>query len=136
MSRKLWTESENNIIIQGRERGLSYKEIAPQLPDRTFRSICVQGAKICSKGATKTWTDEEELRLVELRDKGLTNQQIADIMGRSHSAVKTKASQFIKEGLLEPLRSPPGRHILDCEGGVDTKEFYRENQLPEQYTLF
>lgn len=136
MARKLWTESENNIIIRGREAGLTYKEIAPQLPDRSFRSICVQGAKICGNKRDTLWTDDEELQLVELRDQGLTNQQIADIMGRSHSAVKTKASQFIKEGIIEPMRSPAGRHFLDCAGGVSVKDYYRENKLPEQYSLF
>ena len=101
---KLWTQEENELIVNGVNDGLNYKQIAELLPHRAYRSVAVQGNKLL--GALKRvtpWTEEQTLQLIELRDQGLSIPEIAEKMGRTYDNTKSKLSQLIKKGTIDPI---------------------------------
>lgn len=100
--RAKWTTEEDNILIEAKNNGLTYKEIVPLLPNRTFRSISVRGSEICPNiKANFRWTEEDEEKLIVLRQNSIPYDECAKILNRSLSAVKTKGYYLIKAGQLE-----------------------------------
>lgn len=95
--RKLWTDEENELIRKMRAQGFTYKQMVPYFPDRNLRTISVQANKLLEPTRTlKPWSTEEEEQLIALRSSGTGYKDIAEIMGRSYSAVKTKGSYLLK----------------------------------------
>lgn len=94
---KRWTDEENERIRTMREQGFTYKQMVPYFPDRNLRTISVQANKILEPSKVlKQWTEEEEAQLIELRKQKVSYKDIATILGRSYSAVKTKGSYLTK----------------------------------------
>lgn len=50
----------------------------------------------------ETWKKYEENKLIELRDQGKTANEIADNLNRSASSVRSKTTQLIRNGRIEP----------------------------------
>lgn len=101
MTRSVWTESENNVIVEARAQGLTYLEIRKLLPHRTHRAIAVQGAKLGNGITYEFWTDNQLCDLMDMRSEGLSYEIISRHIGRSHQSVKHKGAQLIREGLLD-----------------------------------
>jgi hypothetical protein len=94
--RKLWTTEEDDKIKLMRSQGMTYPQMVPHLPDRNLRTISVRANKILPPvKSMKAWTQEEEDQLVQLREDKVPYKEIAEIMGRSYSSVKTKGSALI-----------------------------------------
>lgn len=99
---KRWTDEENAIIIQSRQEGKTYKQMMELLSDRSLRAISVQGNKLTpsSRPQLKMWTEAEELELIRLREIGTPYPEIAEILGRTYIAVKSKGSNLICDGSM------------------------------------
>ena len=106
--RKLWTEEENQLIKTLRQAGLTYKQMVPHFPGRKQGSISMQASKLLEPSRVlKAWTPEEEEQLIELRLAKVPYKDIAEILGRSYSAVKTKGSYIITSQHPRPASKKP-----------------------------
>jgi hypothetical protein len=103
-----WSAEEDAILIQGKQEGLRFEDIAAQLPGRSRDATCLrwsvrmmpraedsrQSEPRPSK-ARRKWTDGELQRLIEMRvNERRALLDIAASLGRSSDAVKKAWSKF------------------------------------------
>lgn len=60
------------------------------------------------------WTDSETPKLVELWSRGDNVEQIAEVLGKSVSAVQTKAGRMSLRARRWPTRQHPTARIRPC----------------------
>jgi transcriptional regulator len=84
---KRWTEDEDQFILNLREEGFTYKEIASRLPDRSEAATKNRLATISSDNLRRRWTEEEKQKAFELKEAGHANKYIAKQLGRTSQAV-------------------------------------------------
>ena len=96
---KKWTNEENEKIRLMRGQGFTYKQMVPHFPDRNLRTISVQANKLLEPSKKLVnWSPDEEQKLIELRTNKIPYKEIAEILGRSYPAVKTKGSYLMSTG--------------------------------------
>ena len=103
-----WSAEEDAILIQGKQEGLHFEDIAAQLPGRSLNATYLrwsvhlmpraedsrQSESRPSK-ANRKWTDGELQRLIEMRvNERRAFRDIAASLGRSSLAVKVVWSKF------------------------------------------
>lgn len=103
-----WTKEKTDRIFELRQQGVSYQSIADefQTSNKNIATVITRMRNKPEYGDilhANKWTEEDLLKLVEFRSKGFNNKEIADLLGRAHTAVKQKASELVKSGVLTPI---------------------------------
>lgn len=85
---------DHKELIDDYNSGKTNAELA-EIYGSTPKAISMRLSRLRKLGWVGTkkevWTDEEDMRLVELKDQHMTNKEIAELMGRSYTSVKTRA---------------------------------------------
>lgn len=90
-----WTEDEEALIIKLRNEGLSVREIALRLPNRTVSAVRVKASQIAKKSTN--WTLEDKKLLVELKKQNKSANYIAKALNRTPNAINSYYSKFFNE---------------------------------------
>lgn len=111
-----WTNAEENILKNMRQKGCSFAEIASEL-GRTEEAVRTRNKRF-SKGINKTWSKaEEEI----LKDSGKTRFELAILLNKSERAVGSKleklrlidTSSYTDEYLLDLVRKYKSKNNLN-----------------------
>ena len=96
--KKFWTKEEDEELIRQRSY-LSYDDI--QVPGRTKIAIKARISHLVSIGLiprrqliVNRWTEEEETLMVSLLESGCSTAEVAEALGRTCEAVKTRRKRF------------------------------------------
>jgi hypothetical protein len=95
-----WRPEEIETLMQKRQEGLSYQDIAAQLPGRTetavsYQYIAQSQRRPLPMKERRAWMEADLQRLIETRVKERrSNTDIAVHLGRSHKAVGTAWSRW------------------------------------------
>jgi DNA-binding NarL/FixJ family response regulator len=88
-----WSPEEDELMVKLRMQGLTAREIACRLKDRTEDSVRV---RLASKAKVRVrWTKEEEEKLLELKAAYNSNRKIAYELGRTTRAVEAKLKELM-----------------------------------------
>lgn len=101
---KRWTEEEKETLIKLRKEGLTAREIAEQVPDRSEDTIKNMLAKLLPKN--RKWMPEEDNIIKELYLEGASYKEITSkLTSRTLDATKQRValviSELVKEGSCE-----------------------------------
>lgn len=99
---KRWTQEEEQILLEGRRLGKTYKQIVSDLPGRSEKSLSLKYRTLEGADLRNYWTDAEDVKLTELYEQGLTAKQISIELSRPLEGLKTRISSKIKTGDLAP----------------------------------
>ena len=100
---KLWTDEENERLMEQKEMGKSWKEIAQQLPGRNLNSIqshyrYLLTSRKAPENVLVRYTPEEDRRLLELAKTDLSWSERAKLFpGRSQSSLQGRYTQLGQE---------------------------------------
>jgi len=84
---KRWTQEEDELILKLRGEGLTHREIALRLDNRTEAATKNRLATISTDNLRRRWTEEEKQKAFELKEAGHANKYIAKQLGRTPQAV-------------------------------------------------
>lgn len=104
---KIWTDEKKQQILEMRNAGQQYREIAEYFDTTTANISSVvtrmkkEGYQILKK---RPWTQEEETYFLEMRREGLSYEYMAEILDKSYDSIKKKASELVKAGIVETYR--------------------------------
>lgn len=94
---KVWSAQEEQALRDAASQGLNLQEAA-DLIGRPYTAVQVRASRMKipfpNRLVPAAWTSEEESILLESARDGLTMIQVAELIGRPHSAVKCKASKL------------------------------------------
>lgn len=105
-----WTKQEEDLLLQLRELGVPYREIANRL-GRSSGALALQVVALRQRGQVpkqhranvttgKPWSEEETSALTSLRAEGKSSKEIALVLGRSIASVRRAlsiSSQALKD---------------------------------------
>lgn len=104
---KIWTKEKKEQVLEMRNAGKQYKEIAKYF-ETTVANISSVVTRMRKEGYNilkkNSWTEEEELYFLELREAGESYDDIATILGKSYDSIKKKGSELVKLGIVETYR--------------------------------
>ena len=94
----------NEIIIKMKQEGYTNADIGEVL-GISDKAVSMRATRLKKRGLlnsnNRLWTSEELDQLKDLRSQGFNNADIALFLSMDHQAVKTKASQLIKAGIIK-----------------------------------
>lgn len=104
-SNRPWTDEEDELLIELWNQGMTTERIAEEV-GRTKNGV-VQRAVflkrihlIGHKPNREPWTKKDDYRLVRMKKAGKSGKEIAERLGRSVYAVRTKSMELRKKGKL------------------------------------
>lgn len=104
---KIWTNEKKQQILEMRNAGQQYKEIAGYF-GTTASNISSVVTRMKKEGYSiikaRPWTEEEELYFLELREAGQSYDYISEVLNKSYDSVKKKASELVKAGIVDTYR--------------------------------
>lgn len=96
-SKERWTKDEDCKLVELWSEGRSVEEIGREL-GRTFGSVKTRAShRGCLVGGPVNrtrWTPEQDRTILELWGQGKSNKEIGDVVGRTASAVQSRASHL------------------------------------------
>ena len=92
---KPWTKEDAQALVEMRESGVSYAEIAKKLNRTTpgcekYYRLIKEGKVQQSKPRSNAWTEEQIEILVRMKDAGASYPEIAKAVNRSVNACRNK----------------------------------------------
>lgn len=115
-------------IADMRIQGYTYEQIAKEL-NTTKGNISSQITLMRNNGwnitINRKWSDADVDQLILLRNEDRTLAEIAEILDKSYSAVKTKSSELVKKGIVVPKgarSSPTGSYSYQTQYAKSTDE--------------
>lgn len=106
---KIWTDEKKQQILEMRNAGQQYKEIAAYF-ETTPANISSVVTKMKKEGydiiKARPWSEEEEVYFLELKEAGRSYEDIAKVINKSYDSVKKKASELVRMGILEGHKIP------------------------------
>ncbi len=110
---KIWTDEKKQQILEMRNAGQQYKEIAEYF-ETTPANISSVVTRMKKEGYNiikmRPWTEEEELYFLELKNAGESYIYISEVLNKSYNSVKKKASELIKAGIVGTYRPPLNKY--------------------------
>lgn len=95
-----WSEKDLKLI---HDLSLSSEQVASAI-GRTRAAVQTKRTHLgLNRRPPNPWTEDRDAELVSLRNKGLHFREIAQLMGRTESAISNRISGLIAEGILVPL---------------------------------
>lgn len=86
---KRWTPEEDEQLLRYRAEGLTAREIAARMKDRSHSAVRTRTVLIASDNRNRTWTDEEKELVFSMKADGKSNKEIARRIDRTLSAVSS-----------------------------------------------
>lgn len=108
-----WNNEKKLRIQELRLKGVSYIDIAKEFSisiDVLSSVIYRMNKEGYDVLTSDTWSTSEVNQLIKLRKEGNNNKIIAEILGKKYDSVKHKASELVKEKLIERI-TPSGNPI-------------------------
>lgn len=113
---KIWTDEKKQQILEMRNAGQQYKEIAEYF-ETTTSNISSVVTRMKKEGyniiKARPWTEEEELYFLELREEGHGYEYMAEVLNKSYDSIKKKASELVKAGIIETYRPTLNRYTSE-----------------------
>lgn len=107
----IWTEDEDRALIDLYLQGLGNGEIADRLhmskqrvSKRVFSLKRNGTIPKCTNRDPRIWKEEEINEFIRLYKQGAAYEDIAQTIGKSCGACKTRAYELAKKGIIEPRR--------------------------------
>ena len=103
---KHWTPEEDAILLAASPE-TTCLELMPLLPGRDKRAIERRRRALGRETVIRLWTLEEDEKLLHWLGLGMTMRRIADELGRTEAAIRTREAVLTKDtGWVPPKRDP------------------------------
>ena len=94
------------MLRDGYTSALPCAEIAGQLPQRTATSVTARARKLGLISYARHWSTDDDQRLMRLTARGSTIRDVAQRLGRTPEAIRTRAARL---GIEPPAPAPAPR---------------------------
>lgn len=113
-NRSRWTDAEEAVIVELRERGATVDEIASALPHRTRAAVEVRVRELLeaeeverapnAPHSFRAWSTEEDELVTVMRRASKSVDEIATALRRSPDSVDSRIKKRVRRGELELVR--------------------------------
>jgi DNA-binding CsgD family transcriptional regulator len=129
-SRAPWTDQEEAVIVQLRERGATVDKIAAELPHRTPGAVALRVRELLEADelerapnaphSMQAWTREEDELVTVMRRAEKPLEEIAAALGRSQASVSSHIAQRIRKGEVGLMRAKSDKRQPPSTGATET----------------
>lgn len=105
-SNRPWTDEEDELLIELWNQGMTTVQITKKMGTRTKNAVRQRVVflrrihLIGDRKVRKPWTKKDDYRLIRMKKAGKSGKEIAERLGRTVNAVRTRTTQLRKEGKL------------------------------------
>ncbi len=92
--RRRWHDYEDAAVRDGYARGLTCREIATELPDRSAAAVAARAAKLGLATYGRAWTRQDDRSLRTLILEGMELERSAQILARTPDALRARARKL------------------------------------------